>query len=125
MAVSREGPQQELFFRWLKFTHPEVDAHTTHVPNGGLRNKRIAAQLKREGVKPGFPDILVTLPKGQWAGLLIEFKAARPHSASVSKEQKARLERLNKAGYLAVVCRGVGEAKKAVEDYLLADEVPY
>ena len=125
MAVRREGPQQEKFFRWLKFTYPEVDAHTIHVPNGGLRDNRVGKQLQREGVKSGFPDIFVAMPKGQWAGLMIEFKAAKPHNSSVSKEQRVWLERLNKAGYLAVVCKGVGEAKQAVEDYLMADEVPY
>ena len=33
-----------------------------HVPNGGLRNKRVAAQLKRQGVKPGVPDVLIFEP---------------------------------------------------------------
>ena len=123
--VDREGAQQSLFFNWLRFAHPEVYQHTFHVPNGGQRNRVTGAKLKREGVKPGVPDIIVALPKGHWSALFIEFKAARPHSAAVSAEQKAWLMRLSRAGYLAVVCRGVEEAKKAIEDYLFADEVPH
>ncbi|WP_163371058.1 VRR-NUC domain-containing protein [Endozoicomonas acroporae] len=124
-SVDREGAQQTLFFYWLRFSHPEIYQHTFHVPNGGRRDGRTGAKLKREGVKAGVPDIVVAYPQGHWSALFIEFKAARPHSASVSVEQKAWLERLSKAGYLAVVCRGVEEAKKAIEDYLMADEVPH
>ncbi len=123
--MDREGVQQSLFFQWLRFTYPDVYLRTFHVPNGGQRNRATGAKLKREGVKAGVPDIIFAIPKGHWHGLFIEFKTARPHSASVSVEQKQWLERLSKAGYLAVVCRGVEEAKKAIDDYMMADEVPH
>ena len=123
--AEREGPQQSNFFNWLHWAHRDVYELAFHIPNGGQRHKAVAAKMKKEGVKKGVPDIMIALPKGDWAGLFIEFKAARPHSASVSKEQKQWLEKLRQSGYLAVVCRGVEEAKKAVEDYLMTDEVPY
>ncbi|WP_299733881.1 VRR-NUC domain-containing protein [uncultured Endozoicomonas sp.] len=123
--IDREGIQQSHFFNWLKFAYPEVYDHAFHVPNGGRRDGKTGAKLKREGVKAGVPDIVVATSKGHWHGLFIEFKAARPHSASVSTEQKQWIERLSRAGYLAVVCRGLEEAKKAIEDYLMADEVPH
>ena len=123
--VDREGPQQKLFFDWLRFTYPDVYKHTFHIPNGGQRSSKTGAKMKREGVKRGVPDIMVALPKGQWPAMFIEFKAAKPHDSAVSPEQKEWLNQLNQAGYLAVVCRGVGEAKKAITDYLMADEVPY
>ncbi|AMO58134.1 VRR-NUC domain-containing protein [Endozoicomonas montiporae] len=124
-AVDREGSQQKLFFDWLRFTHPDVYKHTFHIPNGGQRSGKAGAKMKREGVKRGVPDIMVALSNGQWPALFIEFKAAKPYDSSVKPEQKEWLERLNKAGYLAVVCKGVAEAKKAITDYLMADEVPY
>ena len=123
--IDREGQQQKLFFQWLQFQYPEVFTHAFHVPNGGHRNKVTGAKLKAEGVKAGVPDIVVALPKGEYSGLYIEFKAARPYSAAVSQTQKEWLERLNKAGYKAVVCRGVEEAKNAIFNYVVADEVPY
>ena len=125
MAIEREGPQQRNFFTWLHWAHRDVYALAFHIPNGGQRHKAIARKMKGEGVKKGVPDIMIALPRGDWSGLFIEFKAARPHSASVSKEQKEWIAALNRVGYLAVVCRGVDEAKKAVEAYLQADEVVY
>lgn len=123
--VDREGIQQTHFFNWLQFAYPDVYDHAFHVPNGGRRDGRTGAKLKREGVKAGVPDIVVAYPQGNYSALFIEFKAARPHSASVSVEQKAWLERLSKVGYMAVVCRGLDEAKKAIDDYMMADEVPH
>ena len=36
-----------------------------HVPNGGQRDKRTAVALKRQGVKPGVPDVMIFEP---WEG---------------------------------------------------------
>jgi hypothetical protein len=46
-----------------RFAHPEWQ--WTHIPNGGLRNKITAYQLKRAGVKPGWPDMLLLDPFGR------------------------------------------------------------
>ena len=46
-----------------RFAHPEWQ--WCHVPNGGLRNKITAYQLKRAGVKPGWPDMLLLDPFGR------------------------------------------------------------
>ena len=116
--VDREGAQQKLLFQWLKWAHPRAYELAFHVPNGGKRNAITAAKLKAEGVKAGVPDIMIALPNREFAGLFIEFKAAKPHSAAVSVHQKAWLQNLNTAGYLAVVCRGMDEAKTAIDGYL-------
>ena len=34
-----------------------------HIPNGGLRNDRVAANLKAQGTVAGYPDIMVFKPK--------------------------------------------------------------
>ena len=46
----------------------------THVPNGGLRNKIVAAKLKRMGVKAGVPDVLIFNPAAENCGVAIELK---------------------------------------------------
>lgn len=46
-----------------------------HIPNGGSRNKAEAANLKRQGVKAGAPDLCVPVPSGSKHGLFIEMKA--------------------------------------------------
>src|SRR5690349_751155 len=53
-----------------------------HVPNGGKRNVREAARLKRMGVRAGVVDLHFCMPKGQLA--VIELKV-RPNGTT--KEQ--------------------------------------
>ena len=45
-----------------------------HIPNGGTRNKIEAANLKRQGVKSGVPDLCFPLARGKYHGLYIEMK---------------------------------------------------
>lgn len=44
------------------------------VPNGGKRDAIEAAKLKRAGVKPGVPDMLLPVARGGYIGLAIEMK---------------------------------------------------
>ena len=125
VRVDREGPEQEKFFNWLKFQYPELNAIGFHVPNGGDRHAAVGKKMKREGVKPGVPDIFILSPKGGYFGLIIEMKAPKPYKSQVSADQKKWLARLQLVGFKTVVCRGHEEAKKAVFDYVIADEVPY
>lgn len=86
------------------------------IPNGGWRNKTTAMNLKREGVRPGVPDLFFAVPNSQYHGLFIEMK--RTKNSSTSKEQKEWIKYLNEAGYKAVVCKGWLEAKEVIECYL-------
>lgn len=66
-------------------------AHWHHAPNGGKRNEREAARLKRQGVKPGVADILVFAPERLCEqtvlrGFAIELKT---DVGTLSKEQEA------------------------------------
>lgn len=65
-----------------------------HVPNGGSRHPREAANLKRQGVRPGVPDIIVALRDGRT--LWIELKAKR---GRVSPAQEAFGEGLKALGH--------------------------
>lgn len=56
--MNREEIQQRATATFLDRTLiPPAFYH--HTPNGGLRNKAVAARLKLMGVKPGVPDILL------------------------------------------------------------------
>lgn len=87
-----------------------------HFANGGSRDVREAANLRRQGVRRGAPDLILTIPKGKYHGLFVELKA--PSGGRVSPEQRAFLKRLNDRGYRAVVARGFDEAKQEIENYL-------
>ena len=89
------------------------------IPNGGHRHKAVAARMKAEGLKAGFPDMVLFVPVGEWHGLAIELKYGKN---SASKAQLEWLKALHYQGYKAKICRGVAEAVNAIEDYLGADD---
>jgi len=85
------------------------------VPNGGWRAKRTAAAMKAEGAKPGVPDYLLPVGRGEHVGLAIELKTA---TGRVRPEQREWLAMLEGQGWLAVVARGWEEAWDVVRDYM-------
>ncbi|MCK5602555.1 VRR-NUC domain-containing protein [Candidatus Pacearchaeota archaeon] len=87
------------------------------IPNGGLRNKVVAAKLKREGVKAGVPDVCLPVRSqcGTYIGLYIEMKAK---GGRVRSNQKDWLEALAVAGHKTVVCWNWTEARTVIEQYL-------
>jgi VRR-NUC domain len=86
------------------------------IPNGGNRNIVTAVKLKKEGVRPGVPDLNLPVPRGLFHGLFIEMK--KPKGGAVSADQRAWLFSLRANGYRAEVCNGWIEAKDLILDYL-------
>lgn len=78
-----------------------------HVPNGGGRDKREAANLKRQGVKPGVPDLCVPVARGLCHSLYIEMKS---EGGKISEAQTGWLRRLRAEGMCAYACYGAGNA---------------
>ena len=88
---------------------PFYRGHWWHTPNErSLRQE--AFILKRAGVKPGIPDIIVVRPAGGYAGMALELK--RPHAppSALSAEQRRWLRTFEQCGWYATVARGVDEA---------------
>ena len=75
-----------------------------HVPNGGHRRKVVAASLRRQGVKPGVPDVLIFAP----IQAAIELK--RVVGGSVSANQRKWLSALSNAGWETCIARGADSA---------------
>jgi hypothetical protein len=86
------------------------------IPNGGKRNKIVAAKLKREGVKAGIPDLMLPYARGGWHGLFIEMK--RIKGGSVSKIQGERIAFLRGQNYQVKICKGAAEAIEAIKVYM-------
>jgi hypothetical protein len=87
----------------------------TATANGGKRDARTAASLKRSGVKRGVPDILIFTPppSGIGAGLAIELKRGNQDSrrrGSLSEHQRIWLESLRALGWRAEVAYGLDHA---------------
>lgn len=71
-----EAAEQIKLFRWASWAiqqYPELEL-MYHIPNGGSRNPIEAANLKRQGVRSGVPDICLPVPRGKYSALYIEMK---------------------------------------------------
>lgn len=86
------------------------------VPNGGDRHKATAAKLKAEGVKPGVPDYVLPVARGEYHGLVIELK--RRKGGQLSGEQEQCIEAFRAQGWRAEVCKGWTQALAVLSDYL-------
>ena len=79
-----EATEQEALITWCRIfenRYPELKM-IYHIPNGGSRNRLEAANLKRQGVKAGVPDLCLPVPKDGYHGLL--------HRNEVREEQDDR-----------------------------------
>jgi hypothetical protein len=71
-----EHTEQCALFQWINdnaAAMPDL-AKAFAIPNGGYRNVRTAGRLKAEGVRPGIPDVMLLVARGQYHGLMIEMK---------------------------------------------------
>lgn len=84
----------------------------TATANGGRRSMSTGLALKRSGVKPGVPDILIFTPSPLAPqGAAIELKRVYPTPGTASPQQVAFIERLNAAGLNAAVAWGAEGAR--------------
>ena len=94
----------------------------TAIPNGGKRSAITGAILKAEGVKAGYPDILIDEPfvviDGVWRsqihGLRIELKNGK--KGRTSEHQERWIQELRKRGYRAEVCRSMDEVMAVLRE---------
>lgn len=86
-----------------------------HCPNGGKRGKIEAAILKGMGVRAGWPDLQLTVPRAGKPGLFVELKSP---NGRVSEAQKELLSLLEAQGYTVVIAWSFDEAVSAIIAYL-------
>lgn len=118
MMIPTEAEEQESLFRWAAYSrvkYPELDL-LYHIPNEGQRKPVTGYRLKRQGLRPGVPDICLPVPNVVNTALYIELK--RRDGGRISESQRWWITQLNKVGCRAVVCRGWDEARAEIERYL-------
>lgn len=116
-----EAEEQAALFSWAKLCRqqfPEIEL-LYHIPNGGSRDIKEAANLKRQGVKAGVPDLCLPVARGGWHGLYIELKVGRNKP---TEKQEAWIRELSKQGYAVKVCYGWEAASRVIRNYLLLSE---
>lgn len=115
--IPSEHAQQVAVFCWaaLNFErYPDLRMMFA-IPNGGLRSKITAANLKAEGVRAHVPDIFLPVPRGPWHGMFIEMKKV---GGRVDPGQADFVLKLRQLDYGACVCVGWQEAVQTIEAYL-------
>lgn len=88
------------------------------IPNGGQRAKKTAADLKAEGVKAGYPDLLFDVAKGGYFGLKLELKQEEAKNARLNDNQRERLILLAGRGYYVAVAWGHKQAIAIIDRYM-------
>ena len=117
MKRNEEHNAQAALFQWAFLEcrrMPEL-ALLFAVPNGGNRNARTGAMMKREGVRKGIPDIFLLCPRGKYHGMVLEMKSS---TGSVKPEQKWWHQRFAEQGYHVTVCYSFEQAREEIENYL-------
>ncbi|NEG94330.1 VRR-NUC domain-containing protein [Leclercia adecarboxylata] len=105
--------QVELFAR-IEVADPELYALTSAIPNGGYRPKKTAGMMTASGLKNGYPDVMVDMPRGVYHGCRLELKAK---GGRISEAQIFKLRLLAEQGYYCTLAEGVEEAYQQLMQY--------
>ncbi len=118
LIVPTEEQEQAWVIQWSKISlarYPQLKMLYA-VPNGARVARSQANKLKREGMNPGVPDLVLPVARGGFHGFYLEMK--RIQGSSVSKVQKDWHEWLQEEDYQVKVCKGHDEAIKNIVEYL-------
>ena len=126
VAAPSEHHEQSLVCEWWRYACkgyglPEFSLFS--VPNGAhlagdARGRAIKmANLKRTGLRPGVPDLCLAVPRLDiGAGALYVEMKRKPNKPS--EDQEKVILYLRQRGYHCVIAWSVGEAIKAITEYL-------
>lgn len=115
MTKASEISEQEVVVEYCDLR----DIPIVHIPNEGKRSKNYGAQMKRAGLRKGFPDLFLPLARRGFHGFFIEMKFDR---GKVSQSQITWLKKLKGEGYATAVCYGADEAIKLINKYIEGDK---
>lgn len=85
------------------------------IPNGGARDPITGARLKAEGVRAGFPDLILMAKRGEYGALIVEMKKDGNYPSAAQREIIAYLK---SAGYACEVCWSSDDAIAKITEYL-------
>ena len=112
-----EDDIQSAFFDWVRLAQhkfPDL-ALMFHPANGGQRNIREAARLKKQGVISGVPDVMFPRSNSIFHGLAIEFKSK---TGKLSKNQAEYIDMLILNNWSVHVCHDARAAVEIVKKYI-------
>ena len=91
-----ESQLQQTCVRWFRYQFPYAAPFLIAVPNGGRRDAKTGALMKKEGAFAGVADLIFFDPFGKKLPLFIEMKLPK----GVQSESQVRFQRTyTQAGY--------------------------
>jgi len=111
-----ENKLQIEVIKYLNLVATKYDIMFWHIPNGGYRNPREAANFKRMGVLPGIPDIQIisypptSLPCNYYT-FFIELKVGKNKTTQIQKDVQMKL---NDFGINTYTCWSLDEVIHAL-----------
>lgn len=109
--IKTEAEEQATVIEYCELLHiPAV-----HIPNEGKRTLAAGRELKRMGLRRGFPDLFIPESRHGFHGLFIELK--RDMKSHITEHQRKWIDYLNKKGYHAVICYGASQAIDTIKRY--------
>lgn len=120
---SSESQIQSAVIRWWSIAHADFgikEKMLLAIPNGGLRDPKIGAQMKREGLRVGASDLFLAVKRCGCAGLWIEMK--KPDGV-LSPAQIEFQADVTFQGYAAYACYNYEDAVKLITSYLSDEEI--
>lgn len=110
-----ESKLQQSCVNWFRYSYPHWRLFLVAIPNGGNRDAKTGALMKKEGAVAGAPDLLLFHPKAEKMPLMLECKLPKGKKS----ESQVHFERVYKqAGYDYQIFRSVDEFIELVDGYL-------
>lgn len=112
-----EDTEQETVIQWARYSSgrwPELKL-LYHTPNGGSRNKKEAAKLKRMGVLAGVADLHLPVARSGFHSLYIEMKY---DDGRLLKSQREFLAAAADTQNYCIVCYSAADAIEALQPYM-------
>lgn len=112
-----EDNLQRACVRFFDYAHHAERLLLHHSPNEGLlpRTARDGAKRKAMGCRPGFPDLVLLLPRRGYAYLCIELKTPTGRQSLAQREYQEAVEA---AGGRYEICRTIEDFINIIEDYM-------
>jgi hypothetical protein len=122
IVLKPEQKTQIAFVEYIGFKYPAVFPHVIMIGNEGKRHPITAHIMKMMGLHPGASDLFISYPANGYHGLYIEIKKDGYNFPKADTEhiikQQAFLASKRALGYQALMCVGIDECMKAIDDYL-------
>lgn len=100
---------------WFRYQYPYLSKVLFAIPNGSLRDKITAKNLKDEGVTSGVADLILLKGNKHYGGLCIEMKTPQGKQSPAQKDWQEEAE---KNGNKYVICRSIEDFMKEIKNYL-------